>query len=157
MIREARPGDGPRLIELRLLLLESMLDRPLEKEELRFLEDYFVSWDGREPFTLVAEEDAVVGTISSSFYHQLPSPWNPTGICADLHNLSVDAACRRRGIARELVREILRECRRRRTGWVSLYATDMGIGLYRSLGFQEFKHPMPELRLYHADLMELEL
>jgi GNAT superfamily N-acetyltransferase len=157
MIREARPGDEPALTKLRSILLESMLERPLTEEERRIVADYFQTWDWRDPYTLVAADEELAGTISCSFYHQLPSAWNPTGICANLHNLVVDPEHRRHGIARQLMGEILRECRKRRTGWISLYATEMGIELYQSLGFGEFKIPLPEMCLYYADLLEMEL
>ena len=47
-----------------------------------------------------------------------------------------DPACRRRGFARQLVERAIEELTARRVEWIKLDATEMGVPLYRQLGFE---------------------
>lgn len=155
--RKATTEDREALTELRVLMLASvfgdLVDIDAEREiNLR----YFRAWDGERPFCLVAEADGrVVGCLASSFYGHFPSSRNPTGLCAVLHNLCVFEEWRGRGIGRELVRLVLGECRERGAGRVTLYASDMGRGIYESFGFREEQPFCPEMRLRHDGLARL--
>lgn len=79
----------------------------------------------------------VVGTIACSFYNHLPDSRNPGGVRAMPHNLCVFEEWRGRGIGREPVRLVLEECRTRGAGRVTLYASDLGRGIYESFDFKE--------------------
>jgi GNAT superfamily N-acetyltransferase len=156
-IRRAVPGDGEALAELRVIMLASIFGNLVSEEVEREINlAYFRAWDGREPFCLVAEAGGrVVGSVASSFYGHFPSARNPTGVCAMVHNLCVLQEWRGRGIGRELMRLILAECLERDAGRVTLYASDMGRGIYKSYGFREERPFCPEMRLYRDGLERL--
>lgn len=158
-IRRAVPDDGEALAELRVIMLVSIFGDHVEEEvEREINRAYFQAWDGEEPFCLVAEvEGLVIGSVASSFYGHFPSARNATGVCALVHNLCVVEGWRGRGIARELMRVVLSVCRERNAGRVTLYASDMGRGIYKSFGFLEEQPLCPEMRLYRDALDGLDL
>jgi GNAT superfamily N-acetyltransferase len=76
---------------------------------------------------------------------------------AVIHNFAVYEEHRGKGIGRALFLRALRDCRERGIGRVSLNATVMGRPLYESFGFGREVIVCPEMRLYHKDLIELDL
>ncbi len=122
------------------------------------MEEHFRSWDGEDPFCLVAEEKGeILGCIAVSFSRVFRGPRNPTGIKAEIHNFAVYETYRRRGVGKALLAAALGECRERQTGRVFLYASDMGMPIYKRFGFSCESMTCPEMRLYHDGLMGLEL
>jgi GNAT superfamily N-acetyltransferase len=157
-IRNARPGDRADLVALRAIMLEQVIGGPPSPQDLEIMHDYFRNWDYQDPICLVAEDGGkIIGCIAVSFYRMFPSPKNPTGLQADIHNLAVYEEHRGKGVARTLFSHILRECRSRSVGRISLYATMMGRPLYESFGFSHEVIVCPEMRLYYRDLAELDL
>ena len=157
-IRKALPRDADDLVRLRAIMLEQVIDGPLAESELQNLRDFFGRWEYDEPLCLVAEEDGeVLGCIAASFYDHFPSPKNPSGMKAEIHNFAVYEQYRGKGIGKALFACILRECRARDVGRISLYATAMGRPIYESFGFSSEVIVCPEMRLYYRDLVELDL
>ncbi|RJP27139.1 MAG: GNAT family N-acetyltransferase [Actinobacteria bacterium] len=157
-IRTALPRDAADLVRLRAIMLEQVIGGPPSPQDMKIMEDYFRDWDYEDPVCLVAEEDGeVFGCISSSFNRLFPSPKNPSGMQAEIHNLAVYEEHRGKGIGRALLASILRECRERNVGRISLYATGMGRPLYESFGFSHEVIVCPEMRLYYRDLAGLDL
>jgi GNAT superfamily N-acetyltransferase len=156
IIRKAAPGDRDILIELRGLMLESMMSDKLQEDDLKTIRQYFWEWDGEDPLCLVAEEEGpVVGSIAASFYNHFPGPGDPSGIRAIIHTLCVLPDHRGKGIGGKLVREMLRECRGKGVSRVSLYATDMGRPIFESFGFSNEPPHFSEMRLYGKDIENL--
>lgn len=83
----------------------------------------------------VGGEDAGCGI--AFFREELPSPDNPSGLCALLMNIYVRPAFRRRGTGGEIVRTLVDEALRRGCGRISLETTPQARQLYRSAGFLE--------------------
>lgn len=157
-IRKAEPYDWADLVNLRAIMLEQVIGGPPSPQDIEVMRDYFRDWDYRDPVCLVAEDEGkVVGCIAVSFYRMFPGPKNPSGLQADIHNLAVYEEHRGKGVARALFSHILRECRARGVGRISLYATNMGRPLYESFGFSHEVIVCPELRLYYRDLIALDL
>jgi len=157
-IRKALPGDAEDLVRLREIMLEQVIGGPLSQQDLQNLRDFFDRWGYDDPLCLVAEEDGeVLGCIATSFYSHFPSPKNPSGMQAEIHNFAVYEQHRGKGIGRVLFSRILQECRERNVGRISLYATDMGRPIYESFGFSSEVIVCPEMRLYYRDLVELDL
>ena len=84
------------------------------------------------------------------FQQRIPSPFNVMGTHAYISTMSTDVAWRRRGCARAVLDELLREARRRDVYRVELHATPAGEPLYRSAGFSD-RQGAAEMRL---DLVE---
>lgn len=157
-IRKAERADAGDLVRLRAIMLEQVIGGPVPVEDMRVIEEFFASWDYIDPLCLVAEEGGrVLGCIAASFYRLFPGTKNPSGLLADVHNFAVYEEHRSKGIGRVLFAHILKECRERGVGRVSLYATGMGRPLYESFGFSTEAIACPEMRLYHKDLAGLDI
>ncbi|MBN2027641.1 MAG: GNAT family N-acetyltransferase [Actinobacteria bacterium] len=157
-IRKALPRDADDLVRLRAIMLEQVIGGPPAEADLRVLRDFFTRWVYDDPLCLVAEEGGeVLGCIAASFYNHFPSPKNPSGMQAEIHNFAVYEHHRGKGIGKTLFVRILRECRDRDVGRISLYATAMGRPIYESFGFSSEVIVCPEMRLYYRDLVELDL
>ncbi len=88
----------------------------------------FVSW-------LAVDDDQIVGTSGMSFVEKPPYFGCPTGRVGLLSSMYTDPACRRRGIAKELLRRVVEEAREYGCGSVQITASDMGVLLYTDFGF----------------------
>jgi GNAT superfamily N-acetyltransferase len=158
IIRKAEASDAESLVRLRAIMLEQVIGEAIPERDLEVIEEFFRKWDYRDPICLVAEDDGkVIGCIAVSFYRMFPSPKNPTGLQAEVHNLAVYEEHRGKGVARALLSHVLQECRARGVGRISLYATAMGRPLYESFGFSCEVIVCPEMRLYYRDLTELNI
>ncbi|MEW6554426.1 MAG: GNAT family N-acetyltransferase [Actinomycetota bacterium] len=158
LIRNAERGDAADLVRLRAIMLEQVIGGPVPGEDMEVIEKFFADWDYDDPLCLVAEEEgAVLGCIAASFYRLFPGTRNPSGLLAVVHNFAVYEEYRGGGVGKSLFSHVLRECRERGVGRVSLNATAMGRPLYESFGFSTEVISCPEMRLYHKALIELDL
>ena len=99
-------------------------------------------------FALVAEEDGEdCGCGAVCFTAELPSPDNPSGLCAYLMNIYVRRQFRNRGIGHRIVRRLVEEARQRGCGKIYLETTTEGKSLYLSSGFGK----MHDMMKYHAE------
>lgn len=71
-----------------------------------------------------------------------PTRGEPTGLRGRIVHVYTDPAWRRQGIARSLVCEVMRRCRKRDVHVFSLAATNESAALYRSLGFVPYAKEM---------------
>ena len=98
-------------------------------------------------FAIVAEDDDMqYGCGSVCFTEELPSPDNPSGLCAYLMNIYVREPYRGRGVAHLIVRRLVDEAKQRGCGKIYLETTTDGKSLYLSSGFTE----MPDMMKYYA-------
>ena len=88
----------------------------------------FVSW-------LAVDGDRIVGTSGISFVEKPPYFGCPSGKIGLLSSMYTDPACRRRGIARELLSRVIEEARAYGCGTVQITASYMGVLLYTDFGF----------------------
>ena len=88
----------------------------------------FVSW-------LALNGDRIVGTSGISFVEKPPYFGCPSGTIGLLSSMYPDPACRRRGIARELLSRVIEETRAYGCGTVQITASDLGVLLYTDFGF----------------------
>ena len=90
----------------------------------------FVSW-------LALDGDRIIGTSGMSFVEKPPYFGCPTGRIGLLSSMYTDPACRRQGIAKELLRRVTDEARAYGCGAVQITASDMGVLLYTAFGFRK--------------------
>ena len=90
----------------------------------------FVSW-------LALDGDQIVGTSGMSFVEKPPYFGCPSGRIGLLSSMFTDPACRRKGIARELLSRVVEEARGYGCGAVQITASDMGVMLYTDFGFKK--------------------
>lgn len=89
---------------------------------------------------LMHDGDAFVGCGGVSYYEVMPTCDNPTGRKAYIMNMYVRPAYRRRGLASQLLQELLGDCAEKGIGFISLEASQDGRPLYEKFGFS----PMPD-------------
>jgi ribosomal protein S18 acetylase RimI-like enzyme len=117
------PGD-----EDRILRAGHLFDEPPDPSAVRaYLEDY------RNIFLLAYEGETAVGFLRGTELRQLKTERKQMF----LYEIAVDATFRRRGIGRELVRFLLRDCRIRGYEEVFVFtdpANQAAVELYRTTG-----------------------
>ena len=96
---------------------------------------------GRHMAFVATMGDVDAGCGGVCFTDELPSPDNPTGLCAYLMNIYVRPEYRNRGVAHAIVKRLVEEARQRNCDKIYLEATDQGKAIYRSLGFKD----MPDM------------
>ncbi|MFW9850930.1 MAG: GNAT family N-acetyltransferase [Candidatus Thorarchaeota archaeon] len=99
-----------------------------------FLEN---EWTDNPEILLDVEADEILGGVAINYSVRLPDNRNPTGKCAYVMNMYVEEEYRKKGIATKLMEEVLKICRGKSVGKVSLHATDMGERIYTKIGFKK--------------------
>ncbi|MBO4925703.1 MAG: GNAT family N-acetyltransferase [Clostridia bacterium] len=136
--RKLKMDDLPAFISLRIRQLTEEGAR--EDADLRpALMDYYVRHlaDGTFVSWLALDGERIVGTSGMSFVEKPPYFSCPTGRIGLLSSMYIEAAYRRRGIARELLSRVVEEARKHGCGAVQITASDMGVLLYSAFGFQK--------------------
>lgn len=136
--------DVDRLMSWRKEVIAEVFGQEPSRELLRANRDYY--WrhiaDGSH-LAVVAEVDGhEAGCGSVCFTEELPSPDNPTGLCAYLMNIYVRAEYRNRGLAHLIVRRLMAESVERRCAKIYLEATAAAKPVYRDSGFFEMQDMM---------------
>jgi GNAT superfamily N-acetyltransferase len=148
--RRALPGDAAELVRLRALMFDAMgIDTA--GEAWRASAELHLQKVLAEGDVVAAVVDAPGGRLAAGgvieFQERIPSPGNPSGRGAYVSNMSTDVPWRRRGYARAVLAELLREARRRGVDRIELHATEDGSRLYRSAGFVPRSGGGAEMRL----------
>ena len=127
----------PTLIHWRAEVIRSVFGNEPDKRLLvanrRYYREHIA--DGSH-FAVIARymgEDCGCGAVC--FYSELPSPDNPSGLCAYIMNIYVRQQFRNKGIGHAIVRRLIRECRERSCDKIFLESTPMAKSLYESIGF----------------------
>lgn len=139
-IENATLADVPELIELRLKYLVDDFGELAEEQRReipRELEPYLRFHMGRDLMVFVAREERIACCAWLLLVDKPPSPRFPRGRTGVLFNVYTRPEHRRKGLAREVMRELLDDARARELDVVELHATDDGYPLYRSLGFED--------------------
>ncbi len=91
---------------------------------------------------LVYDKEQVVATGGISFYQVQPTYHNQTGRKAYIMNMYTMPQYRRKGIALEMLRLLVKEGKQKGVSHISLEATDMGKPLYQKYGFVTMQNEM---------------
>ena len=91
--------------------------------------------DGSHTAVLVFDGEEWIGAGGVSYYEVMPTYHNPTGRKAYIMNMYTHPDYRRRGVALETLRLLVRDARERGVTAIGLEATDMGRPLYERFGF----------------------
>ncbi len=141
-IRRATVADQAALTRLRLALFRAVGDLPDPAAEAAFVtavgqylatevpKGRFLAW------LACTATGAAVGCGGLVFVQKPPSAMNPTGREGYVMNMYTDPAWRGRGIARQIMAEILTAVREAGVTLVRLHATEAGRPIYQQLGFQ---------------------
>lgn len=103
-----------------------------------YLKEYYRKHmdDGTFVSYLAFDGDKIIGTSGMSFVEKPPYFGCPTGKIGLLSSMFTDPDYRRMGIAKELLDRVVNEAREYGCGIVQITASDMGVKLYTSYGFE---------------------
>lgn len=136
--RKLRSEDLEVFIALRIRQLQeegsqSTLDlRPqlFDYYQRHLADGTFVSW-------LAEQDGTIIGTSGMSFVEKPPYYSNPSGKIGLLSSMYTVKEHRRCGIGRKLLDLVVREARNHGCGTVQITASDMGVLLYTTYGFEK--------------------
>lgn len=134
--RKATKDDISSLVELRK---RQLIDEGCYKENSIDEELYGYFTDAISNCSLVvwlAEESGrIIATSGVCFFHYPPSYSNPKGLIAYITNVYTGPEFRKRGIASELLNNIMNEISNRGCSVVRLHSSDQGRAMYEKMGF----------------------
>jgi len=93
----------------------------------------FVSW-------VAAINDEIIATSGMSFVEKPPYYSNPTGRIGILSSMYTIPSYRRKGIAKKLLGLVVSEAKKYGCAEVHITASDLGVHLYESFGFNRNKN-----------------
>ena len=136
--RLASLNDIQLLIDLRkqLLVEEGQIVSSHIEEELKsFFENQissnqYVQW-------LVEQNNLIIATGAIQLISFPPSYFNPTGIRGYISNMYTHLDHRNKGIAKQLLNQLLTEAKRRKVHHIFLISSQIGKPLYKKMGFKE--------------------
>lgn len=152
-IRPANKADSEILARHRCEMFAEMGILPVERYQELFaasLEYFRTAVPAGDYCAWLAESEAeAVAGAGMQVMHFAPRPgWEGNivqgGRTGRILNVYVEKPWRRRGIARDLVREAIAHAKQQGFASMSLEASDAGRAVYESLGF----HPVPEMRMF---------
>lgn len=152
-IYKATLDDISDLIQLRIDFLtmdQGRLSDQNEKEIRTQLKVYLAKHIPLEDFIAVIAKHPIGKIASAAFLIIQESPANPsfiTGLTGTLLNVVTYPEFRRKGIASQVIGEIINEARQKGVSSIDLYATDDGRELYKKLGFVEPSYTSMRLKL----------
>lgn len=145
-VRVTPVTDVETLMRWRAEVLEAVFgavpDNALLEANRRYYSEAVPS--GRHLAFIAITDEGEAGCGAVCFSDELPSPDNPSGLCAYVMNVYVRPDSRGHGIAHALVRHLVECARRRGCGKIYLETTSMARPLYASTGFSE----MPDMMKY---------
>ena len=139
-IREATIQDIPDLVRLRRAMFEAMgYDDPAQLDAAdAAARTYFrdaIPTGAFRGWLAVTPEGTAVGSGGVVIDHHPPGPSNLLGRTGYIMNVVTLPAYRRQGVARRMMRTMLRWLEEQDIRQVTLHATEMGRPLYKELGF----------------------
>lgn len=152
-IYKATLDDISDLIQLRIDFLtmdQGRLSDQNEKEIRTQLKVYLAKHIPLEDFIAVIAKHPIGKIASAAFLIIQERPANPsfiTGLTGTLLNVVTYPEFRRKGIASQVIGEIINEARQKGVSSIDLYATDDGRELYKKLGFVEPSYTSMRLKL----------
>ncbi|MBY6087536.1 GNAT family N-acetyltransferase [Priestia flexa] len=140
-IEKAVLSDVKGIISLRVELLKEVNEIKTQEEEKtvveateRYLKE---AMEKREFVSFVAKDgDEIVSVSGLSFFTRPPYLENLKGKEAYLLNMYTLPSHRKRGLARKILQECMKECQKSEVKRVWLHASQAGEPLYKSIGFQ---------------------
>jgi len=150
--RKLNENDRDLFITLRMDFFLDYYD--LSETEKKQIEDnlkkYFTEHINKDDFIgMIAECN---GNIASVVYLIITEkPANPNfidGKTGTIMNVFTYPEYRKKGIAKKLIKEIIKEAKEKGVGYVDLMATEAGYSLYKKLGFNDSKDKGMWIKIY---------
>ncbi len=148
-IREATRSDAKWILHHRVEMFRDMGESDDQLREITSLtEEYLKSdWIKDYQYFLVEEEERVIGGCGLSLFRIPPKSAQISGFYAYLSNMYIEPEFRRRGIGKSLVKHVVDYCKSKHIALIFLHASDKGLLLYNTLGFESSQKLM-QLRTF---------
>lgn len=138
-IRQAGLNDLDTLISWRMEVLREVFGIPagqdmteLEQANRKYYQT-MLQTDGH--IACFACHEEIIGCGGICIYQELPSPDNPTGMCAYLMNIYTRPQFRGQGAGERIVRWLVEQAMQRGVTKIYLETSDCGRNLYQRMGF----------------------
>lgn len=150
--RLATPKDVQQLVELRILMqveVNGLTNLDVTTAYLDKVIDYFEGLVGTDKYSSVIalEDNYIVAAAGVCIYEKPPSITGGSGIVGYVTNVYTRNEYRGRGIATQLMKDLNELARKKKVEKLHLGATAEGVGIYKSLGYQESKYVNLELKI----------
>lgn len=140
--RRATAGDVERLVNSRIQFLNSFFNHPydakteiLDKNLRRYFSEKISS---NEYIAWLAERSGALVGISGMVIWELPPKYNiENGKAGYILNMYTVPEFRNRGICTALLRRLISEAKELGISYLHLHASEMGLSVYRKVGFVE--------------------
>jgi GNAT superfamily N-acetyltransferase len=142
-IRPATPADATELLRLRVVLLESLgrdagpQSAPWRQDALQWFAERATSPRWRIQVAADDQCGQLLAYGAATMAEHLPGPARPTGLKAYIASMVTDPRARGRGLARQVLDELLVWSAQQGADVAGLNATAAGHQLYRSAGFED--------------------
>ncbi|MCH8613698.1 GNAT family N-acetyltransferase [Arsenicicoccus dermatophilus] len=144
-VRRATPADIPEIVRLKAQLMATGWPWPVDvhgdpqwRERCAAAAQTLLDSPSYAAFVVARDDETpgapLAGMVSVSVEQHLPGPDGP-GLSAYVADMSTDPDLRGRGIGTRLLDAALVWAREHGAGWVQLYATESGRGVYERAGF----------------------
>ncbi len=152
--RKATTADIPLLTEYRIRFLDDFgAGKTVKPEDISGLRERISAYFTRaissgECVAIIAEDDHAPVGVGLMAVNTIPANYSvPTGRIGSVLNMYTVPSHRRKGIASDIIRVIVREARTCGIDRLTLNATEAGEKLYRSLGFTDPANPELQLAI----------
>lgn len=145
-IRKATEKDLEALFTFRMEFIKDMRNHEITIPEefqhstYEFMKEHLA--DDSLSAWIAVEEDEIIASVIVSYYQILPVMSNPFGKNGYVLNVFTCPEYRRHGIATKLLKLMLQEAKERNVGKLYLSATEMGMLVYKKLGFEVLTNEM---------------
>lgn len=138
-IRQAGIDDLDILMAWRMEVLRDVFDIPTG-QDMAELEQanriyYQTMLKSEGHIACFACQEEIIGCGGICIYQEMPSPDNPTGMCAYLMNIYTRSAFRGQGVGEKIVRWLMAQAMRRGITKIYLETSEYGRKLYQKIGF----------------------
>lgn len=142
--RRANRGDIDLLVKNRIEFVSSIREiRNIEDFKNKTKEYIIDNIDGNNLVIFIAaDKNRIVSSCMASLFRTLPKPSCPNGISAELLNVYTLKEYRRNGYAEKILNMLIKETKKLGVEKIILDYTDMGLHLYKKLGFTEVCNQM---------------
>ena len=142
LLDRATTNDIAELIELRMAYLQADfgdIDQDVLQTIRESLPAFFARHLGNDlhAFVMRDEQDGIVSVALMLESEKPANPRFPHGRIGTVFNVYTSPAHRRRGLARQVMEELIAEAHNRSLDLVELNATNEGYSLYKSIGFTD--------------------
>lgn len=145
--------DLDELVDLRLDYILDDFGTEVEDEIDTYKDNirtHFKNNLGKSLIGFIAKSDGkIIATAYLLIIEKIPNPYVKNGLCGEVLSVYTNPSYRNRGIAKQLLTNLIDYAKERKLFKIDLKATSDGFNLYKKVGFIELKQPKyTNMRIY---------